>query len=827
MKNVVERWVEELAADPAGSVAAVLTGRMSRGTLQGADADASFVAALGTSGPEREGVRGHLDQGIASWLDGRREMTLLEIHEYGVSALISQLELAFITVARLRLSYTAGRMAEQYLVWEEWLKPLRRQDWIDVLAAFDEALALNQEDDRLSPRWFDVLAEAAWGGTGWKRSLRTGLLGLRKLPHEPGTQPESLVAAGLIHFVQHALANGTLAESEVASTFQREAIALTSLYPRSGEHWWAIWEAALAQARHLRRQKRAFGDWLQQQLGPVGLLTPGRQAGRQNRPPRAPARKGRGGIEPAKPPRKEEHDDLLRRLGARRWSVSLWNDLRGHIDRHFKYAERSGDGYLLVRTVHKLGDTALGVPLPRPVVLVIRSWVIAALSFEPDNTFLWPLWAKVHTTLARPDDALSILWESVRRFPHNVVVRNTLSNALRRYESTALAESVLRDTVRDFDDVVAKHSLANLMRKTGRMEEAERLLRELIRVRPVLTHSVCELATLLLDAHRHEEAEALLRTLDPADYVNEYPLVILGRCLLRRATGGPKESAAELLAQAEEMIATAEARFPRRRAVADLRKHIQEDLARYRRSGEVAPDVAMDAAVPASFEAFDEEEPLISLSEASPAGVDAGDQLSDEPVRCSDAEREESEAENFLRLNVERGREYAAWYEAREGEQPGFSSELGATDEVGAVLRCVQLGGSSPRIRPPHAATLETQPGSYSLQLLAAYGGAREGNSRAFMNEAERLGRPYAELNDLLLFPILPAHRKKELLGDGKRGGVSRERLEMVYPGLAPGNPERARAELEPDETAYARLVGDVARACAARTQPRTASAVR
>lgn len=120
------------------------------------------------------------------------------------------MERAFITAARLRPARTAQALSDDHLAWEEWLTPLRRRDWIDVIDAFDEALAMNQSDPRHSPRWFGRLADAGWGGPAWRSSLRIGLVGLRKLPHPPGTQPESRVAAGLVHFVRHALMRGAI-----------------------------------------------------------------------------------------------------------------------------------------------------------------------------------------------------------------------------------------------------------------------------------------------------------------------------------------------------------------------------------------------------------------------------------------------------------------------------------------------------------------------------------------------------------------------------------------------------------------------------------------
>lgn len=190
---------------------------------------------------------------------------------------------ALSTVVRLRPPRTARALIDDHLAWEEWLTPLRRRDWIDLLDAYDMALATSQHDARFSPRWFARLADAAWGGPGWQRSLRTGLIGLRKLPHPEGTIHEIRVAAGLAHFARYALGVGALPEPECARVFGREAAALINIYyPRSSEHWQEVWHTVIEQSPRGSTRIGLGGskmvsprDWIAQQLESLGLLPSG------------------------------------------------------------------------------------------------------------------------------------------------------------------------------------------------------------------------------------------------------------------------------------------------------------------------------------------------------------------------------------------------------------------------------------------------------------------------------------------------------------------------------------------------------------------------
>jgi len=530
----------QLADNPVDAVAAILTGRMASGALQQGDADEFFVAALAYAQTKRQQVADLLDKGLLAWLTDQRQLTPASIAEYGASALISQLERAFITVARLRPARTAQALSDDHLAWEEWLTPLRRRDWIDVIDAFDEALAMNQSDARHSPRWFGRLADAGWGGPAWRSSLRIGLVGLRKLPHPPGTQPESRVAAGVVHFVRHARTRRTITEIDVSSIFQREAAALVEIYyPRSLEHWQDVWRACLNQVWHVSIGKERLRVWLHERLVFLGLAaselssTPSAKAvdlsAQKQRVPRRT-------IVPLNRPTKEEREALFQRLKSKGFSSALWKDIRSYVDRDWRFAEGTGDGFSVVLGVANFGHRLLRASMPQYAVLMLRDWILKALSFAPEDPYLWDLWAKVHHALGRYEDALAVLWETVRRFPDNPVVRNRLAKVLRSQGRMVLAESVLRDTMRDFPrDVFCCNMLAKLWRETERAPDAEQHLHTMMREFP--RDVVCrnELADLWFNAGRLDEAEGLLNKIIENRMANSITFVLLAGCKVWRA----------------------------------------------------------------------------------------------------------------------------------------------------------------------------------------------------------------------------------------------------------------------------------------------------
>lgn len=907
VNDILSLWIAELESDAPRAVAAILAGRTSRGALQQSDSDGFFVAALAHAGGERDHVAALLDQGLLDWLLARRKMTPASIGAHGASTLISQLDRALVTVARARLRNTAQNLVGDHLVWDEWLTPLRRRDWIDVVDSFDEALALNQEDARLLPRWFSRLADAGWGGSAWQSGLRIGLIGLRKMPHPAGTRPESRVAAGLVHFARHALTRGVIGESEIRHVFRREALVLLEIYPRRAEHWQEVWTASLQQIKFFSVGKVRLHEWLYAQLLPLGLMASfPDEMGTKATEPNSKTQRTRRATLAVTPTRKDELDALVLRFASGELSRELWKDTRTFVERNRRYADASGDGFYLVRTVSNLGSRLLRTSMPPDALMVLRDWILGAMSFAPNNAYLWDLWARLQQALGRHDDALAVLWETVRRFPEDPVVRNRLAGVLRDNSRTALAEGVLRETMHDFPgdtysrtalaellresdrpdeaelllretirdfpgDAVCRGTLAVLLKKSGRKSEAEEFLREAIDVFPghlafrnILAELLWEsgsheeaekllrstmsdfpkdpfsrttLAALLLQQGKVDEAEALMVAMTKAQAEHPIPCLLLARCKLQRAKQARNEVEEQRwLREALEKTKKALRRDSRHAGALELKSQIDAQLALLdsRNSEALEPKSQIDAQAafnggPRSGDATADGEELRSAPETI-------ESLAPSEASLSEDEDLREESERFLHLNIIRGNEFAEWYSAAHDLNGNERPERSGANEFEVVAGCLRYENESVVILPPGKEILESQPGSYSLRILAAYGRSESTGRDAFSAEVAALGHEFPNMrtwSDWLRLPELDKERRVELMSGGRsKEGPSEKafwsgRLLAVYPELGKSNAAgSAAADEQSKRAALERLVADVAIACAARSEPRVGSVI-
>ena len=334
-------------------------------------------------------------------------------------------------------------------------------------------------------------------------------VGLRKLPHPPDSVPERPVAAALARFAALASERG-LSLPQVESAFRRGAGALAVLYPRRDQHWQDLWSEVLDDLRrdktHRPMADRIASQWLS------GVL-PAKATPVRTGKPTAAGRQAKRPTRQVDLPAKHERDALIGDMGrASRLDAALWSRIRGLMGRHWTYAEATGDGYFAVRTLHNLATRLLRLAPDTGVLTTIHGWTLRALELEPENPFIWGLWARVLTVLGESESALAVRWETVRRFPNDPVLRVELADLLRRRHQPAIAEHLLRETMRDFPrNEVCRNVLAELLRETGRPDEAEQVLREAMRDFP--RNEVCRnvLAELLRETGRPDEAEQVLR----------------------------------------------------------------------------------------------------------------------------------------------------------------------------------------------------------------------------------------------------------------------------------------------------------------------------
>ena len=252
-----EIWRTALLKDAAAALEDILSGAGARGAQQQAES-ADFLADL-LAQPADEDVRGKLIEGMDAamlqWFKDRRAWPPGTIIKYGTRAHIARIADALEVTARLPLKVTGSDMIRAHRTWDDWFRGLRLPGDIDLLRQFDMVLIQKQTDDRFAPRWFAACEEAAWGWPYWQTKLRTGLLGLRKIPAADGTRPELVAAAALVEFSVLGLSRRTIPQAQIESTLRRQAGALAVLYPRHAEYWQDVWAELLDRHRESMSEK--------------------------------------------------------------------------------------------------------------------------------------------------------------------------------------------------------------------------------------------------------------------------------------------------------------------------------------------------------------------------------------------------------------------------------------------------------------------------------------------------------------------------------------------------------------------------------------------
>ena len=626
-------------------------------------------------------------------------------------------------------------------------------------------LAQHQADTRFASRWFAACDEAAWGSPYWQTNLSTGLLGLRKLPGTADTEPERRVAAALARFGALALMRG-MNSFEAQTAFRRRAAALTVLYPRHDGHWQDVWDRVLGDLseRNQKETSTIRTDW----LGHVSA--PGSADGGQSR--RDTQRTYRSiAIHRDALPDVKSLEQITRAINRAQFlGKDLWDKTRDLIRAHWAYASASGEFYFAVRTTHNLCDRLLRLGPAEPHLADIHVWTLRAIEAESENAYIWDLWAKVLSALDRDDASLSVRWESMRRFPDNCVLRNSLAEALLEHHRVVLAENLLRETMRDFPrNGVCRSILAELLVRTEREGEAESLLRETMRDFPRDVVSRHILVKTLWRQGRQEDAKVEFVTLEALAPNNPYV-----RSLSEMMTTIQAEEAQAAWTELSEDRGT--------EANADLRRQ------------------------PASGQAQEREIGLESIG-AGPEILAYLDRLTDQIPLLED---------------------YFAPSEGVNGSDTTLGAlhldEITSEFELVAAHRAGLMEGSESRERLEAWASV--RPSSYSARLLLAWQG-REGNGmdREAMSEIKREFPKHRRWNEWLCYGFISEEERSRLRREAKAGRDEtdrtfwRGRLSAVYPDLETEEEEN-EGEAGYDPAALKRLLEDVAFAGAVQALP-------
>ncbi len=488
-------WLADFDRDPGDALERFLDGRVYMGHLERNSGHEILFRLFHEGGAERVTA---LDRAIRSWFETYWERAPESV---SASQWTEMLRDVFSTITRLNLRESQDWLLSRYERARKWLRGFYLSDARDPEADLLKTLALSQRDQRLLPLWKRLCCLTE------DRPLHfasLGLLGLRNLPGPHG-ELHPAVFSGIVELA-NALNAQALPRETREAFWEREVRAIMARYRYKEPYW--------------RRRFQPLVDGDSEAARLLGRLLPdSRNAFRRGRSG------GRLQQSSARPPALAELRRVLELIQTR-----VLDDIRDEVEhflsKHRHYAQQTGDAEYLVKTFSNLSGRLRRSDPAWSLALLREAFV-----WEPYNPFLWTGRARVESYLGHDDRATALLWEAKRKFPENVVVRNSLAQLLRRQEKLDIAEMMYRQTMKDFpQDVVSRGGLAEMLKAQQRWGEAEALYRETMVAFPQNVVSRNGLAEVLKAQQRWEEAEALYRetmAVFPQDVVSRGGLAVL------------------------------------------------------------------------------------------------------------------------------------------------------------------------------------------------------------------------------------------------------------------------------------------------------------
>lgn len=473
-------WLDRLIADPGAEVRALTERTASIHPYRRAEpSDAAAALLFGLAAD---------DPAIKAFDHGAHEVLLryraaAARNDQGERDRIALAALDLMTVVqRLSPRDTVIDLHRRFLYWNTWAETLVLDRGLDLRREYWRALALTQdiaaeagsEPRRLLPFWLDICGEAGRHGRYDESYLTVGLLGLRSLPlGEDAANEEAAL---------HGLARWADAQRPAKKLFLREWRVLEGAFPRDPMFWTDLVARVVAsiegkiahQTDNARRTFVAAAWWRDDVEAVQGAKLESRAA-------------------ELEPPAREMHEALLADISAKRPFNTVEPRLSALVQRHERYAIRTGDTFYLVRTACNVGMQLLrgGGDVPERRTAKARELARLALRFEGANIFAWALWRDALAAGGHIEAAELVGWETIRRFPEDLQWRNQLASLLaEKLEKPREAEALLRETIRlSIDDkkngIVAHTQLANIVgRKAERLKEAIEILDAALKIEP-------------------------------------------------------------------------------------------------------------------------------------------------------------------------------------------------------------------------------------------------------------------------------------------------------------------------------------------------------
>lgn len=460
-------WLDALRRDPDAAVADLFAGQIDQRHFSRLDYAEFLSRALAEPGAD-PASRDYIDQGLSHWLANCQANDLTLRQRLGVQAYLYRLNEALVAIVLLKLPRSAYQLREMHIAYRRWLEKYDFGYGDSPYAGYWRALAATQVDRRFQNQWNDFVIRA--GDHYPPYALNIGLSGLRGL----ALPSDERLLRMLNALLRRAWRIGTDA---AATEFAKRLGAISTDMPMANDGWRGRvlrllesleWEE---QARmHSLTRLHSFEQLLARSLKPwIGDIGLGRATAQSIQVPNLPTL--------------DEFSRVAQELNERRPSAVIHAlDL---FERYRANAEASGEAYFFVRTLCNLGHRVLQQPSANAhTVENLRTLLRPALVWEPNHPYSWNLWAELEQAAGREDVAEMVLWETVRRFPHEEPSRVELALLLqRRHErerSTTLlaaAEQLLNEAISAKPGALHSRSeLARLLARKGQVSEARQLL---------------------------------------------------------------------------------------------------------------------------------------------------------------------------------------------------------------------------------------------------------------------------------------------------------------------------------------------------------------
>ncbi|EEP73717.1 tetratricopeptide TPR_2 [Micromonospora sp. ATCC 39149] len=363
--------------------------------------------------------------------------------------------------------------------------PMTRNAAHDPLGWYWAAVSRVQPDDALVEHWFRLcnvtpgtpVFHAHWG-----------LLALRRLDG-PAPHVAAMTMAGLRRFllaVDAMVADRRLHQTEGRALARTECHAVLRAYPARAlwrEHWGDGSDLPVEPRRWLRGVVRDL-DGGSSRSKSTGLKWDRRTRGWAGRA-----------------------TQLAEQFGTDR--AAALAGMKALLDEQREYARLSGHPYHLVLSLCRFSKLLVeaGTRLS-----LAANWAEEARRIDPVSAWTWTAAMRGWSALGRREESVVLGYDALDRFPDNVVVRNSLAEALKAAGRFTEAEEVYRESLVRFPDNVVVHGgLADVLKAAGRFGEAEEVYRECVVRFPdnAVVHG--GLADVLRAAGRIREAEEVYR----------------------------------------------------------------------------------------------------------------------------------------------------------------------------------------------------------------------------------------------------------------------------------------------------------------------------